>query len=284
MQKPRSKFFAIRIFELLFIFSFVLPQSFAGSADKGHIIDQVERASRHSQVFGEKVPGVVTRLDTDQRVVALTLDLCSGSGPRALDRRFVNFLVQHQIKATLFASGLWLNRNRALAKSLSASPLFEIENHGYHHRPATRSPRRVYGISSTPSLRALYREIARNAALIGEITGRPSTFYRSGTATYDLAGVQMAEALGHEVAGFDVVSGDAAHPYSRRAILRKLNKVVPGSIVLMHLNQPSWEGFEAFRDFYLAGPGRYYTFVHLHEFPRHRKRNHSKIGAINNGS
>ena len=67
--------------------------------------------------WGEAVPGVRTRLDTGEKVLALTLDACGSAKGKGVDSRLIEFLIAKQIPATLFINGrwIWLNRcqNRA---------------------------------------------------------------------------------------------------------------------------------------------------------------------------
>ena len=218
-------------------------------------------------LFAETLRGVFTKLDTKEKAIALTLDLCGGRGKGALDQKFVDFLTKENIKATLFVSGRWITHHRKSLKKLASSPLFNIENHGLNHRPASSKPRRAYGIKSTRNLDELYDEILLNSKKIEKITGKRPQYYRSGTAFYDEKAIKLAHALDIKVAGFDIVSGDAAHPDDKEQILTKLRQSKEGSIIIMHLNHASWQSFNAFRDFYEEFKVKNFRFVHLDEFP-----------------
>ena len=187
--------------------------------------------------WGEKVSGVRTRLDTGEKVVALTLDACGGAKGNGVDARLMAFLSQERIPATLFVNARWIDANPALFRRLAADPLFEIANHGMWHKPASVSGRSVYGIKGTKDAGELVEEIELNARKIEAITGKRPKLYRSGTAYYDEVAVEIANALGHEVAGFSVL-GDAGATYSAAQVKGALLKAGPGDIVICHMNHP----------------------------------------------
>ncbi|MDR3579923.1 MAG: polysaccharide deacetylase family protein [Oryzomonas sp.] len=187
--------------------------------------------------WGETVRGVRTRLDTGEKVVALTLDACGGTRGNGVDARLVDFLVRERIAATLFVNARWIDANPELFRRLSANPLFEIANHGMWHKPASISGRSVYGIQGTKDAGELVEEIERNARKIEALTGKRPKLYRSGTAYYDEVAVEVSNALGHEVAGFSIL-GDAGATYSAAQVKAALVKAGPGDIVICHMNHP----------------------------------------------
>jgi peptidoglycan/xylan/chitin deacetylase (PgdA/CDA1 family) len=153
------------------------------------------------------------------------------------DARLLEFLEREKVPATLFINARWTGPNRAVFERLAANPLFEIANHGYLHKPASVNGRSVYGIDGTRSIAELVDEIELNARKLEELTGRRPRFYRSGTAYYDEVAVQVAGALGEQVAGFSVL-GDAGATYSREQVKRALLSATPGDIVILHMNHP----------------------------------------------
>jgi peptidoglycan/xylan/chitin deacetylase (PgdA/CDA1 family) len=197
-----------------------------------------ERFSGHKPLqWGETVSGVRTRLDTRDKVVALTLDACGSGKGKGVDARLMDFLAQERIPATLFMNARWIDANPELFKRLAANPLFEIANHGMWHKPASVSGRPVYGIQGTKDTGELVEEIERNARKIEAITGKRPTLYRSGTAYYDEVAVEVANVLGHEVAGFSIL-GDAGATYSTAQVKAALVKAGPGDVIICHMNHP----------------------------------------------
>jgi peptidoglycan/xylan/chitin deacetylase (PgdA/CDA1 family) len=196
-----------------------------------------EFSGRTPQEWGETVTGVKTRLATADRVIALTLDACGSLHGKGFDAELINYLEREKIPATLFINSRWIDANRELFLRLAANPLFEIGNHGLMHKPASVNGRSVYGINGTKDIAELVDEIELNARKIEELTGRKPRLYRSGTAYYDEVAVAVANRLGDEVIGFDIL-GDAGATYSGDQVKHALLKAGPGSIVILHMNHP----------------------------------------------
>ncbi len=226
--------------------------------------------SRYADVtptrWGENVPGVRTRLDTAEKVIALTLDACGSARGKGVDALLMDFLIREQIPATLFINGRWIDANPDLFRQLAANPLFEIANHGIRHKPASINGRSIYGIDGTKNIGEVVEEIELNARKIEAISGLRPKLYRSGTAYYDEIAVQISGDLGHEVAGYSLL-GDAGATWSAAQVKMALLKAVPGDIALLHMNHPE------------AGTGagiiaavpelkrRGFKFVRMSEFP-----------------
>ncbi len=72
--------------------------------------------------WGEKVTGVKTRLATDDRVIALTLDACGSPHGKGFDAELINYLERENIPATLFINSRWIDANRELFLRLAGEP------------------------------------------------------------------------------------------------------------------------------------------------------------------
>ncbi len=199
-----------------------------------------EFAGRTPHEWGETVSGVRTRMKTNEKVVALTLDACGSATGKGVDADLIGFLERERIPATLFMNARWIDANPELFAKLAANPLFEIANHGWQHRPASVSGRNVYGISGTRDVPALVDEIERNARKIAALTGVRPRYYRSGTAYYDEVAVEVSRRLGQEVIGFSIL-GDAGATYRKGQVVAALLKAVPGDIIIAHMNHPEAE-------------------------------------------
>lgn len=211
------------------------------------------------QEWGESVTGVKTRLKTTEKRIALTFDLCGGRTD-GYDRRYVDYLTQQKIPATVFVAGAWIERHPEEFKELSANPLFALENHGTRHRPCSINGQSAYGISGTESPEAIYEEVELNAQRIAAHTHKKPQFYRSGTAYYDELAVQLVQELGYEVLGFTIV-GDKGATASADETEAAVSAAQPGDIIILHMNRPekpcaegALKGFE-----YLKNAG--YEFV-----------------------
>jgi len=215
--------------------------------------------------WGEIVKGVKTRLETDQKVLALTFDACGGPKGSGYDVKLIDFLTGEAIPATLFISGKWMDANPEIFQTLSSHPLFEVENHGLTHRPCSATGRSVYGIKGTKNVGEIFDEIEWNGSKILNLTGRRPKYYRPGAAYSDEICVEIASALGYKVVGFNV-RGDAGTTYSKKQVEEALLHAASGSIILMHMNHP--EGATA-KGVMAAIPelrNRGFGFVRLSEF------------------
>jgi len=225
-----------------------------------------EFSGKKPNEWGENVSGVRTRMATEEKVLALTLDACGSPKGKGVDLKLLEFLTQQQIPATLFMNARWIDANPELFKQLAANPLFEIANHGMWHKPASVNGRSIYGIDGTKDTRELVQEIELNARKIEEITGKRTRYYRSGTAYYDEYAVQISQQLGHEVIGFSVL-GDAGATFSAAQVKTALLGSKAGDIIIAHMNHPKAG----------TGPGimaavpelkkRGFRFVRLSDYP-----------------
>ncbi len=193
--------------------------------------------------FNEFINGVAVKIKTDKKVIALTLDACHGQ----YDKKMFKILQKYNIPATLFVTSKWINQNQEIFKRLSYNKMFEIENHGTDHKPLTVAGQTVYGIQGSKTPEEAFYEINNNANNIEKYTGIRPIFYRSGTAYYDDIGIKIANLLDHTIAGFDVLSGDAANPFASSNFLVNniISNVENGSIIIMHMNHPEWNGAKA---------------------------------------
>ena len=142
-------------------------------------------------VWGEAVPGVVQRLPTSDRVVALTLDACGGRAGSGYDAALIETLRRERVPATLFINARWIEANPQEFWQLAADPLFQVANHGTAHRPLSVTGRSVYGITGTASVAEVVDEVSVNQRLITDLTGETPAFFRSGTAYYDDVAVRI---------------------------------------------------------------------------------------------
>ncbi len=189
------------------------------------------------QQWGEKVTGVLTKLPTQEKQVALTLDACGGPHGSGYDQELIDYLRQEKIPATLFVNSRWIKANESLFLELARDPLFEIANHGTEHRPLSVNGRSIYGISGTTDPKHIIDEVWENHLLITRLTGKEPRFFRSGTAYYDEIAVQLVEQMGEKVTHFDVI-GDAGATFSADQVHHAMKRVKSGSIVILHMNQP----------------------------------------------
>ncbi|MHA6260828.1 polysaccharide deacetylase family protein [Sporosarcina sp. CAU 1771] len=187
--------------------------------------------------WGERVDGVMTRIETNEQVIALTFDACGGAHGSGYDEKLISFLKSEQVPATLFVNERWIRANEELFIELAANPLFQIENHGTHHKPLSVVGGEAWGIQATTSVQEAHDEIMDNHETVKLLTGIEMTLFRSGTAYYDEVAVGLANALDYQVVNFDVL-GDAGATFSSEQVKKALLNSKKGSIALLHMNQP----------------------------------------------
>lgn len=253
----------LAIFSALFFLN--LPAAFSAEAplEKIKAEAQARFGSEKPRLWGENVSGGHQPLQGSGKIAALTLDACGSEGD-GYDKDLIEFLRSLKIPATLFINGRWIDKNPEVFRALAADPLFEIENHGTLHRPASVTGKSVYGLAGTKNVSELVDEIEVNGRKIEALTGRKPRFYRSGTAYYDETAVKVAEFLGYETAGFNVL-GDKGATYSRDQVKSALLNLSPGGIVILHMNHPEKETFEGVREALPELEAKGFRFIKLEE-------------------
>ncbi|WP_196820191.1 polysaccharide deacetylase family protein [Corynebacterium qintianiae] len=184
------------------------------------------------------LPGIEQTVASPIKTIALTFDACGGPHGSLIDESLLTTLQQHNVSATLFWNKRWIDANPRRAQEIAANPLFQIENHGTAHKPLSVNGRAAYGIPGTASVAELIDEIEDNREFMKEFLGVESNWFRSGTAHYDDTAVQIARDLGVSIAGF-AVNGDAGATLSAPQVAQNLVRSAPGSIAILHMNQPA---------------------------------------------
>ncbi|MDV2685812.1 polysaccharide deacetylase family protein [Alkalihalophilus lindianensis] len=197
----------------------------------------LEEFNREAQQWGENVDGVKTRIDTEEKKLALTFDACGGPYGNGYDQELISFLEEEQIPATLFINQRWIVEYHELFLELAENPLFQIENHGTEHVPLSVNGGTAWGIEATQSPEEVEEEVLGNHNRVLELTGREMSLFRSGTAFYDEVAVELVNALGYEVVNFNIL-GDAGATYTAKQVESALLGSENGSIALLHMNQP----------------------------------------------
>ena len=103
--------------------------------------------------------------DKSQKVIAFTFDACGGRHS-GYNKKLIEYLRKEQIPATLFITGLWIEKNKETFAELAKDPLFEIENHGLLHRLCSTEGRTMYGVHSTRDLGDVIDEMELGARKI----------------------------------------------------------------------------------------------------------------------
>ena len=217
--------------------------------------------------WSETATGVKTHIETDEKIIALTMDAC-GSKTDSLDEDLITFLTQEKIPATLFITSKWIDKYPDKFKRLSSNPLFEIENHGKDHRPASLVGKSIYNIQGTKNADSLVHEVLFNADKIEKLTGRRPIFFRSGTAYYDEYAVRLIQDLGFEAVGFSIL-GDKGATYSVDEVVQALSSLQNGDIIICHMNHPEKDTGKGLMKILPVLKKQGYRFVLLKDYVEH---------------
>ena len=198
---------------------------------------------------------VITRLPTQDKVVALTFDGCEGTGkPAWLDHALVDVLQREQVPFTIFAGGLFAQRNHDDLVQLTQSPLVEVENHSFSH------PQHMERL--TPD--QIRQQVMQADDAIAAVTGKRPQFFRFPAGNYDEASLRVVEATGHKVVHWRFPSGDPAKSLSpARLSAWVLENTRPGDILIFHINGRAPASSIALPDILAGLRAKGYRFVRL---------------------
>lgn len=207
-----------------------------------------------------RIAPAVASATTPARLVALTLDACSGR----FDGRLMTFLIERRIPATLFVTKRWMQRNPdAITLIRSHADLFDVENHGERHVPAViGSGRTVYGLPAHANVAGLHRELDEGARAIESAFGRRPTWYRGATALYDRASLHEIEARGYRIAGFSI-NADSGARLHRVGVTRRLAATRANDVIIGHINHPESDSGPGLIEGLARLQNEGYTFVRL---------------------
>ncbi|HQB11585.1 MAG: Peptidoglycan-N-acetylmuramic acid deacetylase PdaA precursor [Candidatus Omnitrophica bacterium ADurb.Bin292] len=161
----------------------------------------IEFADEKPHEAGPVVPGVMTQIDSQEHIMALTFNVNANESV-PLDTRLFDFLRKENIPAVFFVSGKWIEKNPEWIKRIGSDELFEIGSLGLEGKACTVTGENVpRELSAARSVEELFIEIEKNARKIESLTGALPRFIRSPSSYYDDVAVRMARAMGYEVIG-----------------------------------------------------------------------------------
>ncbi|MEV6834787.1 polysaccharide deacetylase family protein [Streptomyces sp. NPDC051133] len=173
------------------------------------------------------------------KTVALTFDadMTADQGPRAAsgehfdNPELIGTLRALKVPATIFMTGRWADEYPAEARSLGHDPQFEVANHSYSHYAFTAD---CYGLP-TVAPDKMQSEVTRAYASLRKAgVPRPMPYFRFPGGCYDQRALRALSGLGVTAVQWDVVSGDAFATDADAVVRQVLDRVKPGSVVVMH--------------------------------------------------
>ena len=180
-------------------------------------------------------PSLRLSLASEQdRVVALTLDACSG----ACDYKILEALIASSVPATLFLTARWIRSNPdGLRIILDHPDLFAIGNHGAQHVAAVLGTSSIFGVRTAGDLEAITSEVLEGADAIKRTTGREPKWYRGATALYSPSAVPLIQSLGFSIAGFSL-NADEGASLPASTVTERMKRARHGDVIIAHMNQP----------------------------------------------
>jgi len=163
------------------------------------------------------------RAKTTRRLVALTFD--DGPDPRYTGE-VLSVLRTRQVRATFFMLGKRIEANPDLAKQVHAAG-HEIGNHSYSH------PRMIF---KTPAF--VRDEILKTDRLLKDIGAGETRLFRTPYGQQLIAVPYVLSRMGKANIRWNVDPDDFSASDSGTIASRVLATVGPGSIILLHDNQP----------------------------------------------
>jgi peptidoglycan/xylan/chitin deacetylase (PgdA/CDA1 family) len=175
--------------------------------------------SRPAPVYGYSSRKVIRRVNTDEKIIALTLD-----DGYHLDPRILDLVETWGIRGTAFLVGQVAHDHPEFVRRL-VDIGWEVCSHTYNHPKLT-----------TISDYQMYREISRAARTVNDISGQHCPYFRPPYGAVDGRVVSTADNLGLRIINWDSSISDSTKPGTdprvQEAIAYKY--VRPGSILLGH--------------------------------------------------
>ncbi|WP_233429889.1 MULTISPECIES: polysaccharide deacetylase family protein [Nocardia] len=194
-------------------------------------------AGRQPAGWGMDLPGIITSIPAQGKQMALTFDACGGPDNDEINTELMNYLVAHNIPATLFLNKRWIDADPGRAEQLAANPLFELANHGTRHCPLSVTGHAAYGIAGTSSPQQAIDEVWGNHERLTRLLGHPPRFFRAGTAHYDDVSVAIVRDLGETPVGFSI-NADAGATFTAAQVRTAMSAAQPGAISIAHMHRP----------------------------------------------
>ncbi len=203
------------------------------------IINKIKLKYNHREpsVFGENIPGVYTKIKTEEKILALTFDACGGKYGSQIDEELISYLIEEKIPVTLFINGRWMETNKDFFLELSKIPFFDLQNHGMNHKPLSINGSAIYGITGTKDMEEVIYEVLQQQEDMEKLINKSPMLFRSGTAYYDDVALEILKELDIKAINFSLL-GDAGATYTVQEMINSAKKAQPGDILLYHMNHP----------------------------------------------
>ena len=157
--------------------------------------------------------------DHTTRQVALTFD----DGPTPFTPRVLDILAANQVKATFFCIGQQIEKHPEILQRIVDEGHI-VGNHSFTHSEKI-------GFFSRDEIIA---EIASTDKLIAKIIGKKTSCYRPPFGATSPSIARALKATRHAVIGWNIRSLDTKISSEQKILSRIMNRLSPGSIILLH--------------------------------------------------
>ncbi|SIS71062.1 polysaccharide deacetylase family sporulation protein PdaB [Alicyclobacillus vulcanalis] len=185
----------------------------------------------HAAESQAQAPRAIYKVDTKEKVVALTFDISWGH--RTPEPVLETLKKCGVTKATFFLSGPWTMHHADIAKKIKAMG-YEIGSHGYLHKDYSNYP------DSWIREQAMLADKA-----IQQVTGVKPKLFRTPNGDLNPRVIRCLTSMGYTVVQWNTDSLDWKNPGVDAIVNRVTKRVVPGDIILMHASDSSKQIVEA---------------------------------------
>lgn len=191
---------------------------------------------------GAKLMPLLFHGPRDKPRVALTFDadLTAAMRRRLDDGRVTSYynakliaeLRARQVPATLFLTGMWMERYPAQTKALAADPLFELGTHTYSHRAFTP---KCYTLATVPRA-GMLADARRAVRILDRLDPAATRWFRFPGGCYDGTALHELAPLGLTAVQLDVPGADGFAKSADGIVGQVLRNARNGSIVVLHMH------------------------------------------------
>jgi peptidoglycan/xylan/chitin deacetylase (PgdA/CDA1 family) len=200
------------------------------------------RTRRPGEVHGARVAPVVEHGPRDVPRVALTFDADLTAAMRArldagrvrsyYNARLIAELRRLRVPATLFLTGMWMERYPEVTRELAADPLFELGTHSYSHRAFTRG---CYTLGTVPASQML-GEVTSAVRILDRLDPDATRYFRFPGGCLDGRALRAIAPAGVTAIQLDVAGGDGFASSAQSIVNQVVRQATNGSIVVLHMH------------------------------------------------
>ncbi len=196
-------------------------------------------------------PSAIYKVDTSQKVVALTFDISWGEkmpGP------ILNVLKTKNVqKATFFLSGPWIMHHQEVAKQIKSMG-YEIGSHGYMHKDF-----------SEQTDHWIREQMGKAEHSFKEVLNLKPSLIRTPNGDFDQRVLRLLHQMGYTVIQWNTDSLDWKNQGVEYMVSRVLTRAVPGDIILMHASDSAKQTASALPQIIDGLRAKGYQFVTVSE-------------------